>query len=92
MVTVAKDFDWHVVHGTVLSEKVGKRIDHAWCERGKIVVDLAQPVGLRVIERERYYLVVNPEVSKKYSSEDALMMSVKNGHHGPWDESEQLRE
>ncbi len=91
-ITVAKDADWSVVHGTVLSEKTRRRIDHAWCERGNTVVDLAMPVGSRIIERERYYRVFMSEVSKVYSSGDALLLSVKNGHQGPWDESEQLRE
>ena len=91
-ITVAKDFDWVVVHGTVLSEKVGKRIEHAWCERDNSVVDLTLPVGSRLVEREEYYRVTQPEVSKVYSSEDALLLSVKNGHQGPWDESEQLEE
>jgi hypothetical protein len=91
-VTVAKDFDWIVVHGTVWSEKIGKRIDHAWCERGDVVVDLVMPVGSKMIERQRYYRGVKPEVSKVYSSDNALMLSVKTGHQGPWDESEQLKE
>ena len=90
-ITAAKDLDWQVVHGTVMSEEVGKRIEHAWCERGDMVIDLAMPVGARIIERERYYRVITPEVSKVYSSEDALLLSVKNGHQGPWDESEQLK-
>ncbi len=42
-------------HGTVLSEKVSKRIEHAWCERDEWVVDLAMPVGARIIEQELYY-------------------------------------
>lgn len=25
--------EWFVVHGTVLSERIGGRIEHAWCER-----------------------------------------------------------
>jgi hypothetical protein len=33
------------------SEKVGRRIDHAWCERGDGVVDLVVPGGSRMIER-----------------------------------------
>jgi hypothetical protein len=89
-ITVAEELDWVVVHGTVLSEKVGKRIEHAWCERGENVVDLTMPVGSRIIERERYYRVVQPEIVRVYSSDDALLLSVKNGHQGPWDESEQL--
>jgi len=90
-ITVTKDLDWVVVHGTVLSLKAGKRIDHAWCERGEMVVDLAMPVGSRVIERQRYYRVVKPEVSRVYSSDDALVLSIRNRHHGPWSDSEQLK-
>jgi hypothetical protein len=84
--------DWAVVHGTILSEKAGRRIEHAWCECGPMVVDLAMPVGSRIIKREQYYRVVKPEVSKVYSSDDALLLSIKNGHDGPWNESEQLKE
>ncbi len=87
----AEDRDWVVVHGSVLSEKVGKRIQHAWCERGDFVVDLAMPVGSRIVERETYYRAVKPEVSKVYSRDDALFLSIKNRHDGPWDESEQLK-
>jgi hypothetical protein len=81
-----------VVHGTVLSEKAGKQIEHAWCERGEWVVDLAMPVGARVIERERYYRVVQPEVRKEYTSEEAMLLATRNRHDGPWDEPEQLKE
>ena len=90
-ITATKDSDWQVVHGTVFSGELEKRLEHAWCERGGLVVDLTMPVPARVIEREQYYRVIRPEVSKVYSSEDALLLSVKNGHHGPWDESEQLK-
>ena len=83
--------DWVVVHGTVLSAKVGKRIDHAWCERDEWVVDLAMPVGARIIERELYYRAIKPEPAKRYSSEDALVLAIRTGHDGPWNESEQLK-
>lgn len=89
--TEAKERDWELVHGTVLSERVGKRIEHAWCESGEVVVDLAMPIGLRIIEREQYYRAIKPEVSKRYSSEDALLLAIKNRHDGPWNESEQLK-
>ena len=89
--TELKERDWVLVHGTVLSARVGKRIEHAWCESGEVVVDLAMPVGSRIIERERYYRVIKPEVSKRYSSEDALLLAIQNKHDGPWDESEQLK-
>lgn len=84
----AEEQDWVVVHGSVLSELAGKRIDHAWCERGEFVVDLAMPIGSRIIERERYYRVVNPEVGRVYSADEALLFAMKNRHDGPWDEFE----
>jgi hypothetical protein len=87
----AEDRDWSVVHGTVWSDTHGKRIEHAWCEREGVVVDLALPVGLQIVERERYYRSAQPEVSKVYSSEDALLLAIRNRHDGPWDKSEQLR-
>ena len=83
--------DWTVVHGTVFSLEVGKRIEHAWCERGEFVADLAMPVGSRIIKRDLYYRTLQPEVSKVYSSDDASLLSIKNKHDGPWDESEQLK-
>jgi hypothetical protein len=56
-----------------------------------MVVDLALPVGSRIVKREQYYRVVKPEVSKVYSSDDALLLSIKNGHHGPWTDTQQLK-
>lgn len=89
---VRENEDWVLVHGTVRSERVGKRIEHAWCELGELVVDLAMPVGSRIIERDWYYRVMQPEVSKRYSSHDALFLVFKNHHDGPWGEEEQLRQ
>ena len=50
-----------------------------------MVVDLALPVGSRVIQPQRYYRAVQPEVGKAHSSDDALMLSGNNEHHGPRD-------
>jgi pimeloyl-ACP methyl ester carboxylesterase len=91
-ITAAEEDDWVVVHGTVLSERVGKRIEHAWCERDRFVVDLAMPVGSRIIEREQYYRVLQPQVKNRYSSDDAVVLSLKNRHHGPWGEDDQSAE
>ena len=79
---------WSVFHGTVLSEKVGRRIQHAWCERGELVLDLAMPVGSRIIERETYYRVLKPEIDRVYQSDGALWLSFKYKHDGPWTEEE----
>ena len=91
-ITATKDSAWQVVHGTVYSGELEKRIEHAWCERGDVIVDLAMHPEVRVIDRHTYYRTIQPEISKVYSAEDALVLSIRNGHHGPWDESEQLKE
>jgi hypothetical protein len=85
---VAEDDDWLVIHGTVLSERVGKRIGHAWCERADFVLDLVMPVGSRFLKRDEYYRIMQPQVSKTYTPADALLLSLGNAHGGPWDESE----
>jgi pimeloyl-ACP methyl ester carboxylesterase len=89
-ITATKNSGWQVVHGTVFSGELEKRIEHAWCERGHLIVDLAMPVEVRVIDRQTYYRTIQPEISKVYSAGDALMLSIRNRHEGPWDESEQL--
>ena len=67
-------------------------IERAWCECEELVVDLAMPVGSRIIQRERYYRAARPTVKKVYSSNEALLLAIKNRHDGPWDESENMTE
>jgi len=85
-IRVTTDRTWTLVHGTVYSGELEKRIEHAWCERGDKVVDLVMPVGHRIIDKDTYYRVVRPEVKKVYPSDDATFMVIKNGHDGPWEE------
>lgn len=91
-ITATKDSGWQLVHETVISGQLEKRIEHASCERGDVVVDLAMRSVARVIGRGQYYRVIQPDVSKRYSVKEALVLSVSTGHHERWDESEQLRE
>jgi hypothetical protein len=44
------------------------------------------PVGSRVVVREAYYRAAKPEVAKRYSADDAVLLAIKNQHDGPWDE------
>ena len=90
--SASKGQGWTVVHGTILSERMGKQIGHAWCERGEAVIDLAMPVGMRDFKRDEYYGTLKPEVSKRYSAEHAVLLFIRNRHYGPWEESEQLPE
>jgi len=81
-----------VVHGTVLSESAGKRMNHAWCERGEDVIDIAMPVGMRDFKRDKYYEILEPEVCKRYAAQHAVFLFLRNRHYGPWEEHEQLPE
>ncbi len=82
---------WTVVHGSVRSLEVG-RLNHAWCERGEEVIDLAMPVGMRDFKRAEYYRVLEPDVTRRYPAKHAILLFLRNRHYGPWEESEQLPE
>ena len=86
----ATELDWQVIHGTVYSGELENRIEHAWAERGDVVVDLTAHPRVRIIDRHSYYRAIQPDISRSYSADDALMLSIRNRHHGPWDEAEQL--
>lgn len=77
--------DWVLVHGMIWSDTAGKWIEHAWCERGDFVVDLALSVGRRIVAKEIYYRSGKPVVRKTYSADEARDLSVKHRHNGPWD-------
>jgi hypothetical protein len=77
--------EWLVVHGTVWSEELERRIDHAWCEREDFVVEMTLPVEHRIIAKETFYRTTKPEVRKIYSGEEARELALKHKHDGPWD-------
>jgi hypothetical protein len=81
----AEDDDWVLVHGTVLSNNEKLRIAHAWCERGDLIVDLARPIGARIVPKEEYYRLAKPETYKSYLPEEARALVSKHLHDGPWD-------
>lgn len=84
----ANTLNWRIVHGTVFSGAMDKRIEHAWCEHRDVVVDLAMPIGSRVISKATFYETIQPDVTNRYSIDDALFLSIRTRHDGPWDESE----
>ncbi|MHC2069756.1 hypothetical protein ACYFX5_19975 [Bremerella sp. T1] len=77
--------DWNLVHGFVFSERLGKRVAHAWCEHDDRVVDLTLPVGSRILDRELYYTSAQAEAVKRYTSEETLILAIRNQHDGPWE-------
>ena len=87
--SATKGQGWIVVHGTVRNFEKG-RLKHAWCERGDAVIDLAMPVGMREFTREEYYRALEPDITKRYPDEHAVLLSIRNHHYGPWEECEQL--
>lgn len=86
----ADEDDWVVIHGTVFSGRVGKRIDHAWCERGEVVVDLTLPIGHRIVKKETYYNACKPQIDRAYPAKVALRLAERTRIEGPWTEEEQL--
>jgi len=83
---------WLVVHGTVWSEELGKRIQHAWCEREGFVLDMTLPVEHRTIAKEAYYRTAKVKVRKTYSAEEARDLASRHKHDGPWNEEEESSE
>ncbi len=80
--SASKAQSWTVVHGTVRNLEVG-RLKHAWCERDEAVIDLAMPVGMRQFKRDKYYRVLDPDVTERYSAEHAVFPFLLRGHHRP---------
>jgi hypothetical protein len=77
--------DWHVVHGTIWSEELGKRIEHAWCEREGFVIEMTLPEAHRIIARETFYRTTKAEVHGTYLAEEARDLALKHRHDGPWE-------
>lgn len=80
------DEDWLVVHGTVWSEELGKRIDHAWCEQEGFVVEMTLPTAHRIIAKETFYRTTKAEVRRSYSGEEARDLALKHEYDGPCEE------
>ena|GEM_PF-2991333 len=78
--------EWQVVHGTVWRKELGKRIDHAWCEREGFVVEMTLPEPHRIIAKETYYRTSKAEVRRSYSGEEACDLAVKHKHDGTWED------
>jgi len=70
-----------LVHGTVYSPSLKKRIGHAWVEAGDVVIDPAQSLSWR---KEKYYRVGKVKICNRYSALQAMEMAVRFEHFGPW--------
>jgi len=72
-----------VVHGKVTNVD-GKTYWHAWIEQGSKIIDPTQGVTL---SKNRYYisLQIDRDQVKRYPFEEALILSIRNQHYGPWE-------
>lgn len=69
-----------LVHGYI-TDKIGRTIDHAWTENGNNVYD---PVMDKTMPRMVYYSLLQVEVFKKYTYDEAIKMGMKTKVYGPW--------
>jgi hypothetical protein len=76
-----------VVHGRITNGE-GRTFDHAWIERGDKAID---PTTGVVMERDRYYALLDAKPDSKYTSTQAILNLVRAGHHGPWRSDETAR-
>lgn len=71
-----------LVHGSGLSKNLRKRIDHAWVEIGRLVLDPAIGVTMTA---EKYYAVGEVAVYKVFTKKEINVLILKHKHWGPWD-------
>lgn len=82
-------------HGTVYHPKTGRH-GHCWIER-TLSGDYGVVVWCRDIAnghdvlwpRDLYYHIGQVEDVKRYTSEDAAILALGSGNHGPWTETEE---
>ena len=78
-----------VVHGRVTDkwQKPPKPIVHAWVEMGDLVFDdQTQHTKPNGVPKDVYYDMYQPEPSKEFTAEEAIVNCARYGGEGPWDE------
>jgi hypothetical protein len=83
-----------VVHGTItqpFSQPPEKNL-HAWVEVSDIVYDWQCMQGGcggkfmgKGFPKKTFYELFKPKKMKYYTPEQAMVMSIKHGHKGPWE-------
>lgn len=71
-----------LVHGYI-KDKHGRIIDHAWVEIGDTVYECVLD---KTCSKEVYYRIIAVEVSKVYTFDETIEMSLKHRTYGPWHE------
>jgi hypothetical protein len=72
-----------LVHGNVAKLEQDEAVNHAWVEEGDIVHEVSKGRH-RKFSKRSYYERYDVKNTRRYSFEEALIVSVKSGHYGPW--------
>lgn len=75
-----------LVHGIVENSEYDTPKFHTWAEIEDTVVDLTLPPPVRFVLKARYDTLEGIETTRRYSSEEISINSIRYGHYGPWDD------
>ena len=71
-----------LIHGTIYSKSLKKRIDHAWIEMGNVVIDSSVNSYAR---KEEYYAFHEAKAMARYTKKEAFKIGLEaGGNYGPW--------
>ena len=73
-----------LVHGSVWSPNLRRRIGHAWVEDGNFVYDYETLGQMRTYDRDWFYEEAQAQVHGRWTPEQAMKMRLRQGHTGPW--------
>lgn len=76
--------DYRLVHGNIQSLNQEEPINHAWVEEGQIVHEVSSGRHL-TYAKAAYYEHHGVNYVRSYTPEEALLLSVRHLHWGPWD-------
>ena len=79
-----REEEGELVHGSI--QTIGKRINHAWVELPTGFV--WEPESGEFMKKSYFYERAEPQVQARYTAEEAAIMLVRVGKHGPWTEEE----
>ncbi len=82
-----KQEEGELIHGTV--ESLGKRIGHAWVELPTGYIWEPQTKGY--FSRKGFDIAASPIEEHRYTVEEAAIMVVRVGKHGPWTDEERAK-
>lgn len=82
LLELSEDENIRLVHGSAWSEKLQRRINHAWVEVNETVLDAESG---NVLSAERFYEIGEIAIHAVYTKMKAAVMLLKTRHFGPWE-------